>query len=97
MCDNLASLRKSELTNFVGSLSASQLRELNRALTVAMGLGSGSPGPRRHPWTPALSSSYETGRSGGCILTDHRPELMSEKKMLPFHGITPHAAAELGM
>ncbi|MEX2465590.1 MAG: type II toxin-antitoxin system PemK/MazF family toxin [Gemmatimonadota bacterium] len=39
MCDNLVSLRKSELTHFVGSLSASKLRELNRALTVAMGLG----------------------------------------------------------
>jgi mRNA interferase MazF len=39
MCDNLVSLRKSELTHFVGSLSDSKLRELNHALTVALGLG----------------------------------------------------------
>jgi mRNA interferase MazF len=39
MCDNLVSLRKSEFTHFVGSLSASKLRELNHALTVALGLG----------------------------------------------------------
>jgi len=38
MCDNLASLRKSELTNYVGSLSATKLAELNRALRMALQL-----------------------------------------------------------
>lgn len=38
MCDNLLSLRKSDLTNFVGTLSPSKLRELNRALKTALAL-----------------------------------------------------------
>lgn len=36
MCDNLVSLRKTDLTNFVGSLSSSKLLELNRALKLAL-------------------------------------------------------------
>ncbi len=38
MCDNLVSLRKSELTNFVGTLPAAKLAELNRALRMALAL-----------------------------------------------------------
>ena len=38
MCDNLASVRKSELTQFVGSLSYVKLVELDNALRVALGL-----------------------------------------------------------
>ncbi len=38
MSDNLVSLRKTELTNFVGSLSPAKLLELNRALKMALGL-----------------------------------------------------------
>ena len=38
MCDNLVSLRKAELTNFVGSLSPAKLLELNRALKMGLGL-----------------------------------------------------------
>jgi mRNA interferase MazF len=38
MCDNLVSLRKAELTNYVGSLSAAKLLELNRALKLALDL-----------------------------------------------------------
>jgi mRNA interferase MazF len=38
MCDNLASVRKSELTQFVGSLSDVKLVELDKALRVALGL-----------------------------------------------------------
>jgi len=38
MCDNLVSLRKSELTNYVGSLSAPKLAELDRALKMALDL-----------------------------------------------------------
>lgn len=38
MCDNLVSLRKSDLTHFVGSLSRSKLAELNRALGMALDL-----------------------------------------------------------
>jgi mRNA interferase MazF len=38
MCDNLVSLRKAELTNYVGSLSPAKLLELNRALKVALDL-----------------------------------------------------------
>ena len=37
-CDNLRSLRKAELTQFVGSLSYGKLSELNRALRAALGL-----------------------------------------------------------
>jgi mRNA interferase MazF len=38
MCDNLVSLRKTELTDFVGSLSAAKVAELNRALKSALEL-----------------------------------------------------------
>jgi len=38
MCDNLASLRKTELTHYVGSLSSTRLSELNRALRNALDL-----------------------------------------------------------
>ena len=38
MCDNLVSLRKSELTNYVGALSRAKLAELNEALKMALDL-----------------------------------------------------------
>lgn len=38
MCDNLVSIRKSELTNSIGSLSGSKLGELERALKIALDL-----------------------------------------------------------
>ncbi len=38
MCDNLVSIRKSELTHYVGSLSRPKLAELNRALKMALDL-----------------------------------------------------------
>jgi mRNA interferase MazF len=38
MCDNLVSLRKAELTNYVGSLSPARLAELNPALKMALDL-----------------------------------------------------------
>ena len=38
MCDNLVSLRKRDLTNYVGSLSSGKLLELNRALKMALDL-----------------------------------------------------------
>jgi mRNA interferase MazF len=38
MCDNLVSLQKSDLTDFLGSLSRSKMGELNRALKVALDL-----------------------------------------------------------
>jgi mRNA-degrading endonuclease toxin of MazEF toxin-antitoxin module len=38
MCDNLVSMRKSELTNYVGSLSTPKLAELDRALKMALDL-----------------------------------------------------------
>jgi len=38
MCDNLVSLRKADLTDFVGTLSALKLVELNRALKMALDL-----------------------------------------------------------
>jgi mRNA interferase MazF len=37
-CDNLASIRKSQLTRFVGSLSAVKIRGLNFALAMALDL-----------------------------------------------------------
>ena len=37
-CDGLMSVRKSELTNFVGSLSPAKLTELDQALKRALGL-----------------------------------------------------------
>ena len=38
MCDNLVSLRKSDLTNFIATLSRVKLAELNRALGMALDL-----------------------------------------------------------
>jgi len=38
MCDNLVSLRKTDLTNYVGSLSSAKFLELNRALKMALDL-----------------------------------------------------------
>jgi mRNA interferase MazF len=38
MCDDLASLHKSDLTQFIGSLSQSKLKELDRALAIAVGI-----------------------------------------------------------
>jgi len=38
MCDNLVSIRKSDLTNYVGSLSRSKLAELTYALKMALDL-----------------------------------------------------------
>jgi mRNA-degrading endonuclease toxin of MazEF toxin-antitoxin module len=35
-CDELFSLHKSVLTNYVGKLSASKLQELNEALRIAL-------------------------------------------------------------
>ena len=39
MCDNLVSLRKSDLTHYVGSLRAAKQAETDRALKVALDLG----------------------------------------------------------
>jgi mRNA interferase MazF len=38
LCDNLVSLRKVQLTRFVGSLARSKLEELDRALKMALAL-----------------------------------------------------------
>jgi len=38
LCDNLVSLRKVQLTDFVGSLSRPKIAELDRALKIALGL-----------------------------------------------------------
>ena len=38
MCDNLASVRKTELTQFVGSLSHAKIAELDEALVIALAL-----------------------------------------------------------
>jgi mRNA interferase MazF len=38
VCDNLSSLQKTELTQFVGSLSWSKLAELDKALKIALSL-----------------------------------------------------------
>jgi mRNA interferase MazF len=38
LCDNLVSLRKTQLTRFVGSLARSKLAELDRALKMALAL-----------------------------------------------------------
>lgn len=38
MCDNLVSLRKADLTQFVGLLSTSRFTELDRALKMALDL-----------------------------------------------------------
>jgi mRNA interferase MazF len=37
-CDNLVSIRKVQLTNFVGSLPRSKVEELDRALKMALAL-----------------------------------------------------------
>jgi mRNA interferase MazF len=39
MCDNLVSVRKSDLHDYIGSLSYAQLANLNRALKSALELG----------------------------------------------------------
>jgi len=38
ICDNLTSVRKADLTRFVGSLSRYKLAEIDVALTAALGL-----------------------------------------------------------
>ena len=38
MCDNLVSLRKADLTHFIGALSPIKLAALNRALKMALDL-----------------------------------------------------------
>jgi len=38
MCDDLASVRKSDLTNFIGSLSQPKIRDLDRALAITVGI-----------------------------------------------------------
>jgi mRNA-degrading endonuclease toxin of MazEF toxin-antitoxin module len=38
LCDNLVSLRKVQLTRFVGSLTRSKREELDRALKMALAL-----------------------------------------------------------
>jgi mRNA-degrading endonuclease toxin of MazEF toxin-antitoxin module len=38
MCDNLVSLRKTDLTHYIGLLPRSRLGELNRALKMALDL-----------------------------------------------------------
>src|SRR6266496_5932120 len=38
VCDNLASISKTELTHFVGSLSRAKMEELDEALRVALAL-----------------------------------------------------------
>jgi len=38
LCDNLVSLRKTQLTRFVGSLSRAKIAELDRALKMALAL-----------------------------------------------------------
>jgi mRNA interferase MazF len=38
LCDNLVSLRKVQLTRFVGSLTRSKVEELDRALKMALAL-----------------------------------------------------------
>jgi mRNA interferase MazF len=38
LCDDLASVRKSRLTHFIGSLSYSKMSELDKALAIAIGI-----------------------------------------------------------
>jgi mRNA interferase MazF len=38
MCDNLVSIRKADLTAYVGSLSSIKIRQLNQALKMALDL-----------------------------------------------------------
>jgi mRNA interferase MazF len=42
MCDNLTSIDKNVLTNYIGSLSRIKLRELNRSLAFALDLRIGT-------------------------------------------------------
>lgn len=37
-CDNLVSLRKVQLTNFIGSLAQARIKELDHALKIALAL-----------------------------------------------------------
>lgn len=37
-CDELLSIKKSDLTNFIGSLSSQKIEELNQALKIALEL-----------------------------------------------------------
>jgi mRNA interferase MazF len=37
-CDNLRSLRKTDLSQFVGSLSQAKINEINRALRIALAI-----------------------------------------------------------
>ena len=43
-CDELVSLQKSMLTNFVGSLSTRKVADLDRALVAALGINTSVPG-----------------------------------------------------
>jgi len=38
MCDNLSSVRKADLTHYIGSLSRTKVGELNRAIKMALDL-----------------------------------------------------------
>jgi mRNA interferase MazF len=38
ICDNLDSIDKSQLTNYIGSLSASKIKQLDRSLALALDL-----------------------------------------------------------
>jgi len=38
MCDNLVSIRKVDLTAYVGSLSSTKMRQLNEALKMALSI-----------------------------------------------------------
>ena len=38
MCDNLISLKKADLTNYIGSLTAAKINEVSRALKMALDL-----------------------------------------------------------
>ena len=38
MCDNLVSLRKADLTQYIGSLSRSKIADVNQALKMALDL-----------------------------------------------------------
>jgi mRNA interferase MazF len=44
-CDGLMSLEKSRLTDFVGELAPGKLRELDKALLVALGIATGTQPP----------------------------------------------------
>ena len=46
-CDELISLRKTQLTRYVGSLGPTKLRHLDAALTTALGI---DPAGRTGPW-----------------------------------------------